>query len=163
MRLHFVTVPVFEPRQAQVELNSFLSSHRVLTVDRELVTDGSHSAWAICITYLDQAEPSSQKQSTKRAPRVDYREVLPEAQFQVFAKLRNLRKTIAEKEGVPVYAVFSNEQLAEMVTRSVRSLNELEAIAGVGPARRAKYGQAFLKLLAELLAQSEAALNRSRV
>jgi len=34
-------------------------------------------------------------------------------------ELRSFRKTLAEREGVPVYAIFSNAQLAEMVTNKV--------------------------------------------
>ena len=155
MKLHFMTVPVFDSEQAEAELNRFLSSHRVLSISRELVTHEARCAWAICITYQDgqaggppKGAGSPAPSSGRRAPRVDYKEVLTSEQFQVFAQLRLLRKSLAEKDGVPVYNIFSNEQLAEMVVRQVCTLNQLEAIGGIGPARRQKYGQAFLERLA---------------
>ena len=43
----------------------------------------------------------------------DYKQVLKPEEFEVFSRLREWRKGVAEKEGVPVYVVFSNEQLAE--------------------------------------------------
>jgi hypothetical protein len=49
---------------------------------------------------------------SKRA-KVDYRELLSAGDFVLFAKLRILRKGMAEREAVPAYALFTNEQLAE--------------------------------------------------
>jgi hypothetical protein len=49
MRLHFVTVPIHGSAEAEEELNQFLATHRVIAVDRQLVTDGQRSAWAICV------------------------------------------------------------------------------------------------------------------
>ena len=75
--------------------------------------------------------------------RIDYKEVLSEADFTVFAKLRELRKTFAEKEAVPAYSIFTNEQLAAMVTEKPSSLAELGKINGLGEARVKKYGEAI--------------------
>ncbi len=76
MRLHFVTVPIHGSEAAEQEINHFLATHRVLSVDRQLVADGPRSAWAICITYVDTppvpgATPGFEA-SGKKA-RVDYR------------------------------------------------------------------------------------------
>lgn len=161
MRLKFFHVPALAPEGAEAEVNRFLARNRVLTVERVLVPDGARSFWAVCVQHLEGPKaqamsavpgvPPEAIAANLRGGRADYRELLPEPQFQVFAALRTLRKTVAEQEGVPVYAVFSNEQLAEMVSRPVRSLDELESIAGVGPARRSKYGAAFLARMAEVV------------
>lgn len=156
MRLHFVSVPVYDSAEAEAELNQFLATHRVIAMDRQLVPDGPRSTWAVCVSYVTQPSgeapfPSPVLGSSSKRPsdprRVDYREVLPPAEFQVFAKLRELRKTQAEREGVPPYALFTNEQLAEMVRRRARSLADLEQIDGIGPARLQKYGRTFLQVL----------------
>jgi ATP-dependent DNA helicase RecQ len=65
----------------------------------------------------------------------------------MFVRLRNLRKEIAEKDSVPSYSIFNNEQLAAMVTGKVDSLAGMQTIAGVGEARVSKYGEAFLNEL----------------
>lgn len=59
-------------------------------------------------------------------------------------RLRDLRQIIAKEESVPVYTIFTNEQLAAMVTSNAHSLNELGKIDGIGEARLAKYGSRFL-------------------
>jgi superfamily II DNA helicase RecQ len=143
MKLRFFRVRVQDPGQDAEELNTFLASHRVLSVERHFVSDGSSSAWAICVNYLS----SGGRPALEKRGRVDYREVLPEAEFSLFAKLRSLRKSMAEKEGVPAYALFTNEQLAEMVRRRVKTQTALEKIEGVGPARSEKYGANFLDVL----------------
>jgi ATP-dependent DNA helicase RecQ len=74
---------------------------------------------------------------------------LPDADPELFQRLRTLRRTLADAEGVPAYIVFSDAVLARMA--AARPLDEpsLLAIAGVGPAKLARYGAAFLALLRE--------------
>ncbi len=146
MKLHFATVPVFHSQPAETELNQFLASRRVIAVEPSLIHDGPRSTWAVCVTYVDQGETSGVDSAGKRG-KVDYRELLSEADFLLFSRLRTLRKELAERDAVPVYAVFTNEQLAEMVRLRVQSLAELGRLDGVGPARVEKYGQPFLDAL----------------
>jgi superfamily II DNA helicase RecQ len=61
----------------------------------------------------------------------------------VFSRLREWRKGVSEKEGAPVYTIFTNEQLAQMVQKEVRSKAALKEIEGVGEARVEKYGEAI--------------------
>jgi superfamily II DNA helicase RecQ len=58
-----------------------------------------------------------------------------------------LRKDIAQAEGMPVYTIFTNEQLAQMVQTRTTTKAALEKIAGVGDARIEKYGGRVLELL----------------
>jgi superfamily II DNA helicase RecQ len=148
MKLHFATVPVFSGGEAaEDDLNAFLVSHRVISVDRQLIADGPRSAWTVCVTYVEGSGAGGSAAALAKKGRVDYREVLPPEMFQVFVRLRELRKKLADRDGVPPYALFNNEQLAEMVRRQVSSLTALGAIDGVGPARLEKYGAAFLEVL----------------
>ncbi len=147
MQLRFFTIPVFGGEPIAEELNRFLAAQRILVVERHLVQDGGASAWAICVAFEPVGE-GGRPPATRRG-KVDYREVLSEVDFNAYARLRSLRKEIAEQEGVPVYALFTNEQLAEMVTRRVDTLSALREIAGVGEARVGKYGAVFLAALHE--------------
>jgi superfamily II DNA helicase RecQ len=148
MKMRFFMIPIQDSAGATGELNGFLSNHRILAIERHFVADGTNSAWAICVNYLDSVERVvGDKRAGSGSGRVDYREILSDLDFAVFAKLRALRKTLAEQDGVPAYALFTNEQLADMVRKKVTSLNALEQISGVGPARSKKYGLAFLEIL----------------
>jgi ATP-dependent DNA helicase RecQ len=64
-----------------------------------------------------------------------------------FQTLRDLRKDLADRQGVPAYIVFSDKVLREMVARHPSSLDELLGVSGVGPAKLERYGEAFLDAL----------------
>lgn len=147
MKVKFFAIPALDPTEAEDELNRFLGGHRVLTIDRELATERSGTFWAVCVTYLERSATTSP--SGKRS-KVDYKEVLSPEDFEVFAALRLLRKEMAERDGVPAYAVFTNAQLAEMVQQRMRMVEEVGGIAGVGPSRTESYGQVFLERLVAL-------------
>jgi superfamily II DNA helicase RecQ len=102
------------------------------------------SFWAFCIAYLDK---NAGGETFAKKDKTDYRYVLNERDFAVYSRLRLLRKTLAERDGIPVYAIFTNEQLAAMVRESVKTEADLLRITGVGKARVEKYGREFLLLL----------------
>jgi superfamily II DNA helicase RecQ len=136
-----------EPGAAQV-LNDFLRTHSVLAVEKQWVSAGDASFWAFCVQYQEAgAAGAARPGGSGGGAKVDYKEVLNDEQFRVFVKLRELRKQLAEREGMPVFAVFTNEQLAEMVKKPVRTAEELRGIPGVGEARVEKYGREILALM----------------
>ncbi|MCP5197408.1 MAG: HRDC domain-containing protein [Gammaproteobacteria bacterium] len=153
MHLRFFTIPIHGGDEAAAELNRFLGAHRILSIDRSLVQDGVNSAWALCVRFESAEERTL---PSKRSSKIDYREMLNEQDFAVFAKLRTLRKELAEAEGIPVYAVLTNEQLAEIVQRRIQSATALREIAGIGEARVEKYGESVLRLLREAFAATGA-------
>ena len=157
MRLHFQMVPVYDSADAEAALNRFLAEHRVLGVERQLIMDGQTSAWAVCVTWVDKTEAPG---AGAKKSRVDYREVLSDAEFAVYAELRNVRKTIAERENVPAYAIFNNEQLATMVQQRVHTDAELAAIPGVGKAKVEKHSAPFLDVLRPWVERSSPASDK---
>jgi len=149
MAYRFFVIPAFHPEGAQDELNAFIRSHRVLSVDRRWIDHGDTSHWSFCVDYVESSGGtghSSGKDGSGRE-RIDYREKLSAEDFAVFAKLRELRKEIAKADAIPVYMVFTNDQLAAMVEGRATTKTELEKIAGVGDARIEKYGARVLELL----------------
>src|SRR5271156_4888271 len=101
MPLKFFTIPVRDSGPAEEELNAFLGSHRVLAIDRNLIDLGENSFWALCVDFLPAGSGQAGSAMGKKG-RVDYREILPAQEFLVFAKLRELRKQIAQAESIPV-------------------------------------------------------------
>ncbi|MGD9209457.1 MAG: HRDC domain-containing protein [Desulfobacteraceae bacterium] len=152
MKYQFFVIPAQNPKTAQEELNRFCDGCRVVNMEKAFVANGDRSFWSVCVTWLEKEQG---KQSSIKN-RVDYREVLSEKDFAIFVKLRNLRKSIAEQEGVPIYAVFTNEQLAVMVQKKVLTPTAFGAIGGIGKMRLEKYGEAFLNVLRRELTSSRA-------
>ncbi|MBX3667680.1 MAG: HRDC domain-containing protein [Rhodocyclaceae bacterium] len=148
MKLEFFTIPALSPQAAVDELNRFLDAHRVSHIERQFVADGASSYWSVCVTWIGGDTPVAFDAAARRG-RVDYREVLGAEEFAVYDRLRTLRKRLAEADGLPPFAVFTNEQLAAMVRQRVATVAALKSIEGVGDARLAKYGDAFLEILCE--------------
>ena len=66
-------------------------------------------------------------------------------QSQLFERLRQLRKRLADEEGVPPYIVFSDAALRSMCAVMPRDEDEFLTVSGVGPAKLARYGTTFLQ------------------
>jgi superfamily II DNA helicase RecQ len=146
VKYRFFYIPARDPERAADELNECLARERVVAVHREFVASGGDSFWAVAVEILDgQAAPRPSPAATK-GKRIDYRDVLSEADFAVFKRLREWRKQVAAAEGVPVYTVFTNEQLAAIVTTRPTSLTALGKLAGIGDRRVEKYGEAVLRV-----------------
>jgi ATP-dependent DNA helicase RecQ len=68
---------------------------------------------------------------------------------EIFARLRVVRRRLADAEGVPAYIVFSDAVLARMAALRPTDEQGLLAIPGVGAVKLARYGPAFLAALRE--------------
>ncbi|MBY6199627.1 ATP-dependent DNA helicase RecQ [Vibrio hangzhouensis] len=70
---------------------------------------------------------------------------------KLFAKLRKLRKSIADEDGLPPYVVFSDATLIDMAEILPTSYGEMLAVNGVGERKLEKYADPFLDLIQEHL------------
>ncbi len=61
--------------------------------------------------------------------------------------LRDLRKKVAKKLGVPPFVVFQDPSLEDMALKYPISLDEMSNIHGVGEGKAKKYGAAFVDLI----------------
>ncbi|WP_423736136.1 DNA helicase RecQ [Chitinophaga caseinilytica] len=65
----------------------------------------------------------------------------------LLAELKQLRRSLAEKERVPPYIIFSDATLAELCSWLPQSMGELARISGFGEVKLAKYGEPFLEVM----------------
>ena len=149
MKCKFFKVSALNPMDDEQLFNQFCHQHRIVNTEKHFVANGDTSFWSLCVSYLESAEPVSSKKTT-----VDYKEVLSEEDFAIFAELRELRKNIANAEAIPVYAIFTNQQLAAMVENRVLSKSAMQTIEGIGQGRINKYADAFINLLKVQFASS---------
>ena len=107
MHFGFFTVPIQNAEQGEAELNRVPAhDHRVLSIDRRWVEQGSTSFWAFCVDYLDsQAIGTGSDRGARN--RVDYKEVLSPEEFTLFAKLRDARKELALRPKQCPFTPFS--------------------------------------------------------
>lgn len=125
------------------ELNRFLASKRVVAVDRHLARAESDPTLIFVVEHTGAASANPAKSS----PKIDYREVLTDDEFEVFSALRDIRREVAQSSGKPVYTVFTNAELAAMVLGVVHTRDGLAGLDGVGAGRVEQYAEAFLPTL----------------
>ena len=71
---------------------------------------------------------------------------------ELFEVLRQLRREIAVKQGVPPYIVFTDASLEEMAAERPSNEVEMRNISGVGEQKLVKYGKAFLEAIRDFIA-----------
>lgn len=98
-------------------------------------------------TRLSLAVP--RLQSAKREP-----ERLSKQQYDrpLFARLKALRKSIAQRDDVPPFVIFSDASLIEMSQQLPTDNRSLLAISGVGQTKLARYGADFIDEICNYLA-----------
>ena len=115
-------IPIPDSESELERMNKFLGGVRVISAHRELVTTGGFSCWSFVIEYFRQNEANT----IGRKNKVDYKEVLSEEDFAVYSSLRDIRKALADEEGVPVYTIFTNEDRKGFVcSASINAQNPL--------------------------------------
>ncbi|MDE0018323.1 MAG: DNA helicase RecQ [Candidatus Poribacteria bacterium] len=67
--------------------------------------------------------------------------------LELFEQLRDKRKTVADKEEVRAFRVFSDKILKEMVTYFPRTREAFRQIRGIGPTKTEKYAEDFLPII----------------
>ncbi|MEX2650143.1 MAG: DNA helicase RecQ [Alphaproteobacteria bacterium] len=65
----------------------------------------------------------------------------------LLARLKALRTRLAKEQDVPAYVVFADRTLIDMAARRPRTIEALRAVHGVGAAKLARFGAAFLQIL----------------
>ena len=65
----------------------------------------------------------------------------------LFERLRDLRKHLADTQGLPPYVIFHDATLREMAARRPQTLSQFANIRGVGEGKLARYGEQFIAAL----------------
>jgi len=81
----------------------------------------------------------------EEAPHIFKAEAGEDYDRTLFEQLRVLRKTMADREGVPPYVIFHDTSLKEMSTQYPQNVSDLLMISGMGERKLRRYGDAFLQ------------------
>ncbi|MCE5180906.1 MAG: DNA helicase RecQ [Betaproteobacteria bacterium] len=114
-----------------------------LTDDARPVLRGEREVW-----LRRDAEPVKKSNISKAERASRAREAFAGAnENPLWLALKAKRTALAKEQGVPPYVIFHDSTLLEILNRRPASLTELGEISGVGQAKLAKYGDAFLGVL----------------
>ena len=70
----------------------------------------------------------------------------------LLARLKGLRRDLAQQRGVPAYVIFSDASLHEMCGRRPATPEQFLAVSGVGPKKLQDFGDVFLRAIGEAAA-----------
>ncbi|MCI4056733.1 DNA helicase RecQ [Bacillus cereus] len=92
------------------------------------------------------------KENVLRKERVETRQIVQD--HPLFDVLREVRKEIAQGEGVPPFVIFSDQTLKDMCVKMPQSDSELLTVKGIGEHKLVKYGSHFLQAVQHFIEEN---------
>ena len=74
---------------------------------------------------------------------------------KLIGMLKDLRKKVAKKLGVPPFVVFQDPSLEDMALKYPISLDEMSNVHGVGEGKAKKYGKEFVALIGRYVEEND--------
>ncbi len=109
-----------------------------------------HSAWRRSQVPLRRPASREERRGTRRTLRGDRKrqslDIAPH-ETNLWSALRDARARLAREQGVPAYVIFHDATLLAMLRGRPLDRVALGAVSGVGAAKLARYGVAFLDVL----------------
>jgi superfamily II DNA helicase RecQ len=143
MQIKLFTIPVTDTGLFMEEMNRFLRGYKILEIQQQLVSNEHGASWCFCVKYIESN--ASMPVSSEQKVKVDYRTLLDEATFNIFSRLREIRKAIAIEEGFPAYTVFTDEELANIAKLTEITPSTMQSIKGIGQKKVEKYAARFIQ------------------
>ena len=133
-----ITIP-FEGENevfSEETLNQFCLNKKIQSWQAKFFTVEDRAYWTVFIEYEPVLEPDKAKEP-----------IFSEAEQLLYQRLREWRKGEAEQQGVPVYIVANNKELADLVRKAPTSLEALKSIRGFGQKKVERYGKHIIELI----------------
>ena len=77
------------------------------------------------------------------------------ADEELFSMLKDLRKKVAKKHGLPPFVIFQDPSLEDMAVQYPITIEEMQNITGVGAGKARKFGEEFIKLIKAYVEEKE--------
>lgn len=135
------TLNTFDAEDSIDKLNKFLNFNKIIDIEKHCFETNNGILWTFCVQYINST--NLPQKITFKSEKIDYKNVLSEDQFKTFINLRIIRKSMADQEAVPAYAVFTDAELAEISKLDEINEQKMKSINGIGEKKILKYGQNF--------------------
>ncbi len=140
MQIKLFTIPIGDSGVALDEMNHFLKVNKILEVQNQLISNENGAYWCFCVRYIEK----DLSQAIHSKSKVDYKQILDEATFQRFSKLRSIRKKVAADEGIPAFAVFTDEELAGLAKLETITQKTMLSVKGIGDKKAERFAKHFI-------------------
>ena len=122
--------------------SSFCRRANVLRYFGESFLDKNCGGCDICLNLPDIMEKEVSKNSKFKKQKEDF-----DYDQDLFEKLKNLRRKIANERNLPAYIIFGDISLIEMATNFPKNNQEFLKINGVGQKKLFDFGEQFLEVI----------------
>ncbi|MGH9843404.1 MAG: HRDC domain-containing protein [Blastocatellia bacterium] len=133
-------------------LRDFIKDKEMISVRDHFFVRNDQPYLAMIVNYMlkpavTEVVAAQPPRGSKRCDEA-WRELVAEADIPLFNTLRDWRSARARRDGVPVYVICDNRQLAAIVAARPQTLAQLGEIEGIGKAKLERYGADLLAVLA---------------
>ena len=150
MQIKLFTVPVGLVNDHNEEINLFLRANKVVEFEKKFIENDKGAFWCFYISYIPVNAVDKEHKE-----KIDYMKVLDQNAFKIFSKLRDMRKKIANDEGVAPFVVFSDAEIADIAKLPEITLKTLQGIKGIGQKKIEKYGDLILQAIKEVINETK--------
>jgi hypothetical protein len=114
MQIKTYAIPIIGGEQLNEEMNTFLRSKKILQMESQIVTHANTAFWSFCIRYLsDYVGRMPSSPFGHSGQKIDHQAKLDPKSAARFGQYRTIRRDLSKKEGIPAYAIFTDEQLSQ--------------------------------------------------
>ena len=145
MQIRIFNIPLTDTGELLAELNRFMAGHKVLEVEQRFFQNEKGGCWSFCVRHIPTTLSGGQSSGSGKA-KVDYKQVLSESEFTLFSRLREIRKVLSAEDGVPAYAVFTDEELAGIARLGEPTEKGMLSVPGIGEKKVARYGRQMIEM-----------------
>jgi len=135
-------------------LTQFLDENDAISITEHLVEIDGEPALLMIVSWRPVGRDASGRGDPPWRPKGakpdDPRAALDPTEQAAYDTLRTWRNDRARRIGKPAYALFTNQQMVELIRQRPRTLAALGAIPGFGDGRLAEVGAELLGVLAGL-------------
>ena len=142
MQIKLFTVPIGDNGTALEDMNRFLRTNKILEVKDQLVSNENGAYWCFCVRYIERTFNPTSNDKIK----VDYRKVLDGETFKRVSGLREIRKKVAANEGIPAFAVFTDEELAGLAKLGTVTEKNMLSVKGIGEKKVERFPKHFITI-----------------
>jgi len=143
MQHKIFTIPLIGGEHINDEMNAFIRANKTLNVEKQLLQTPNGWFWAFCIQFTQ----GQNNNSNYRTEKIDYMQILTGKPLELFNKLKEIRKQLAQKDGIPVYAIFSNDELAGIAQLPEITPANIKNIKGIGQNKVKSYANTVCTML----------------
>ena len=133
------------------------NNHLKMTPSGAKVLYGKEKAMLVVIKHEEKETPQKRKKAEKEAKPLFNAATLSDEGIskELFEKLRILRKELADKQSIPPYIVLSDKTLHLLAAQRPTTVDDFGNVSGIGEYKKEKYGQDFVRVIKNFLAQAE--------